>query len=724
MSEKDRNTNDPRRVTAPDQIKITAMQAERLAAISDVNAREIEGLTVADLSERLRWRIDPDLFLFRKICGKVVQRDPVTGIEHPVAYATVVVEDTDCSLLGYFPKASKWAWYFPFKCRREVIATVKTDKCGNFCVYVPRWDVDWILRWRRERLCYPVIFERPSLHDVLGDLLLREPVRFPPKPEPDPWPFLQIDRGQLLSTVEQHLGKGTARKLGTALGRLSFGASSGGVTDLLRDDAFEVPLPPPLPEELHLLDHRDSKEEGFEANGARLTMDGVRSTLGSRLKVEAGLLQDLDLRRFVGPFRRCVDLFLPEWTPIFDVPDITFRVTQDVDGDGTEETIYSEGYFQVRWNAGTLPNVKLVASPIAISIPECGEIIDIPCGNVPEIVRAGRMPVRGDATMYDPVAGYAVRPNRPHPSGNPVESLPLPAAQAPFHGTVPLYGCVEVETPATHYRILDSYSSDGISFTPFLPVLNQSWWVTRLDAGGTVTQYHHVVPDAAGWYPIVIPRGANPNIWEPPNLLLDWDTTTTGNGKHILKIELGTGGVALSPQPATDPVAFNIDNAAPNTTAFSVEYRRNGVGAFQPLTFPCPVVRRGSAPQNLEFRVTFSVAANHLRDVSLSGGGCGAGDLIYTSGAPANWFQNASVQPTGVSHWHQTVNDNSVTVTAFFTLAAGALQGTYSFGAWAASRALNPTGADTGHLQTPMYEYDPADVYTTPSFYFSVIDAD
>jgi hypothetical protein len=38
-------------------------------------------------------------------------------------------------------------------------------------------------------------------------------------------------------------------------------------------------------------------------------------------------------------------VLVPEWVPLVDVPDITFRVTQDVDGDGDEETIYSEGYY-------------------------------------------------------------------------------------------------------------------------------------------------------------------------------------------------------------------------------------------------------------------------------------------------------------------------------------------------------------------------------------------
>jgi len=706
----------------PDQIKLTSIQAERLAGLNNISAKELVGLTVAQISEKYRFTIDPLHLFFRKVCGRVVKKDPITGIEYPVAYATVVVEDTDCSVLGYFPSSSKYAWYFPFNCRREVLATVKTDKCGNFCVYVPRWDIDWILKWRKERLCFPIIFERPSLADILDGLIPREVVPFP-KPWPDPGPLLGRDRGQLLATVEQSLGRDTARRLGLVLSRLSLGANTTEVMDLLGDDAFEMPIAPPLPSEFQLVDFNpdtkpDTKKEA--RSGTQLSLDAVRSTLGARLNMDAKALSSFDLRQFVGPFRRCIDIFVPEWMPIIDIPDITFRVTQDVNGDGVEETIYSEGFFKVRWDAGTLPAIKLVASPIAISIPECGEIIDIPCGNTPAIYRAGRMPVRGDATMYDPVAGYAIRPNRPHPSGNPSNPMPITPAQSPFYGVVPIYGCVDVGTKATHYRILDSYTPVGSpSAGPFLPILNQSWWVTRLDPSGTITEYQHVVPSAAGWYPIVIPKGTNPHDWEPEKLVLDWNTYQSGNGKHVLKIELGNGIAPLSPQPVTDTVAFHVDNSYP-TTSFQVEYRKNGVGPFQPLVFPCPVVNRGSLPQSLEFRVTFSASANHLRDVTLGSGGCGAGEITYVSGAPADWFPTA----TSASHWHKTVNDNSVGITAFFTLAASALQGTYSFSAWAASRALNPAGGDTGHLQVPMYEYNPADIHVTPSFSFSVINAD
>jgi len=699
----------------PDQIEITPIQAKRLSTMSGVPAKDLVGQTIEKISEKFRFDIDPTLFLFRKVCGKVVKKDPVTGVEYPVPYATVNVEDTDCSVLGFFPSASKYAWYFPFFCHREVIATVKTDRCGNFCVYIPRWDIDWILKWRAERVCFPVIFERPSIADILQEELPHFPY---PIPGPDPAPFLAIDRAHLLSTVEKISGRDTARRMGTALSRLSFGAKSNSLSNLLQEDAFSAPLPPPLPRQLRL----SGRGTGKELSAAAMPMKEVRNALGEMLNLPAEKLAKFDLKRYIGPFRRCHTVLIPEWTPIIDIPDITFHVTQDVDGDGVEESIYSEGYFNVRWGAGSLPPITLVASPIAISVPGCDDTTPIACGNVPAIYRAGRMPVRGDATMYDPAAGYAVRPNRPHPTGNPANPLPKTPAETPFHGVVPIYGCVNVGTTATHYRLLDSYEGG-----PALPMLNHSWWVTRLDASGNVTKYHHVVPDADGWYLTVIPKDelpdGNPKDWEPENLLLDWNTSLSGNGKHVLSIELGTGGVALSPQPATDAVAFHVDNSYP-ATSFAVEYRKNGVGVFLPLTFPCPVVKRGASPQNVEFRVTFTASSLHLRDARLSGSGCGAGDMLlqsFSSGeAGDDWFPSGS----GVTHWHETPSDNSVAVTAFFTLDNNAFQGTYSFGAWAASRAMNPTGGDPGHLLESIFEYDPSGIHVTPSYSFSVINAD
>jgi hypothetical protein len=139
--------------TTPDKIKLGPAQASRLSKLTGLAAQELQGKTIAYLSDSLKWKIPPDLFLFRQVCGKVVKTDPATGIDYPVPYATVHIMDTDCSFLGLFPAGSPWAWLFPLFCHNEEIGHVKTDACGNFCAWIPAFDIDWIRRWRLERHC-------------------------------------------------------------------------------------------------------------------------------------------------------------------------------------------------------------------------------------------------------------------------------------------------------------------------------------------------------------------------------------------------------------------------------------------------------------------------------------------------------------------------------------------------------------------------------------------
>lgn len=90
--------------TPPDQRKLTPIQAKRIAALANIKAADLEHQTVAQVSDRLKWQIDPSIFFFRRICGQVVKKDSVTGVEYPVPFATVYVEDTDCNFISYFPK--------------------------------------------------------------------------------------------------------------------------------------------------------------------------------------------------------------------------------------------------------------------------------------------------------------------------------------------------------------------------------------------------------------------------------------------------------------------------------------------------------------------------------------------------------------------------------------------------------------------------------------------
>src|SRR3954449_3681985 len=98
----------------PSKFKLGASSAKRLAAMSDVPADQLKGLTLTQVAEKFRFAIDPQLLFFRRVCGEVVKTDPVTGTDYPVPFATVQVEDTDCSLLGFFPSQARWSWYFPF----------------------------------------------------------------------------------------------------------------------------------------------------------------------------------------------------------------------------------------------------------------------------------------------------------------------------------------------------------------------------------------------------------------------------------------------------------------------------------------------------------------------------------------------------------------------------------------------------------------------------------
>lgn len=684
----------------PDQLKLTPIQAERLGALSAVAAEELIGLTVTEISDKFRFRIDPMVLLFRKVCGKVVKKDPVTGIEYPVPYATVHVEDTDCSLLGFFPSGAKWAWYFPFRCRREVIATAKTDECGRYCVWIPRWDIDWILRFRRERHCFPVIFDRPSLRDLLDEPIPHEIPR--PFPEPDPAPFGRFDRPDLIRKIEAQVGRGVAMHLDQLDAQTAFGRSNVDLGFALNAPAFSQETAPPLPLEWRGNRGRES-EQRAKGTAAGTSMESIRSTLATRLKLDIDDLRAFDLRTFIGPFKRCYDVFVPEWVPLIDVPDITFRVTQDTDGDGVEETIYSEGYFQVRWNDHTPGPVKISAGPNARAGLNC-DGPRVPCGNVPAIVLAGRMPVVNVPTIYDPVNGYALRPNRPHPSGLFADAPPNPDAASPFLGAVSLLGCNRTDSAATHYRILFRYSANGgASFTSHAPFLNLTWPLFRLDGSGN-PEWHYPTPDAQGWYPITLPVGPNPFL--PQDLLLDWPTYAFANGRYVLKLELGSGGTATS---SSDEVAFNIDNSAP-LGPLSIEWRRIGDAAFQLLAAPCPLVKRGSPPVELEFRVTLDASAAHLRSARLSAGGCGGGNFVFVSGTP--------------EHWHTSTADNAEMLQAIFRLPATALEGTYSFSARVSGRAFNPNGGDGGHLLLPEpWEYDPEPSHIDPHFAFSVINA-
>jgi len=678
----------------PDQLTINQIQAERLASLTRLDAKELAGKTHLDLSDRLKWVLDPQLLFWRKICGRVVKKDPVTGELHPIPNATVHVEDTDCSLVAYFPPASRYAWFYPLSCRRETLATVTTDECGEFCVWVPRWDIDWILRWRRERFCFP--FERPSIIDLLEDLPIpveRVPRR--PWPEPDP-PF---DLGRVLDRVSRLTSSQLSDALGPELGssvsavagRAAVGASTINATALLAGAAASHP--PPLPAEFKQVAFSESRNKERDAP----TMEMARSTLANRLGVDVGRLKGFDLRYPIGPFKRCVTYYVPEWSLVFDVPDITFRVTQDVDGDGNEEVIYSEGFFDVRWNAGAIGPVILKASDLARESRLCDHP-PVVCGNVPSIQFGGMMPL--SAAYLDNATGYARRPNRPRPIPPPIMQ---PDATAPFCQNVNLFGCL-IRTGATKYRLAYRFSSDGGgTFSPEVPFTNVEWWWHPL-VGPPV----HAVADANGWYALPPAGLIGPEV----NFLFPFNGA---DGLYEIRLQMGTGvNTVVS---SSSVVRLRVDNSLPIYTP-SILWRVVGSGPWNPLTSPCPLVTRGTVPQDVEFDVRWDVSAHHYRNASISAGDCGSGSF----GAPV--IQGDSTASGGTDDWHQGPTDNAVVFHARYTLPAGAAQGTYNFGMNANTRAFNPSGADINY-QSHDWNWDSLSggVWVSPAFYFSVINA-
>ena len=687
--------NEQQKDATPDQVVLNKIQQKRLASLSGVSVKEIEGKNVAELAERLKWVIDPNIFFFRRICGKVVKKDPVTGIEYPVPFATVYVEDTDCNLIVYHPLGHPWSWIYPLFCHREVIAQTKTDACGNFCVWVPRFDIDWILRWRKERFCFPIIFRRPFIRDIL----FQTPSIPIPPPGPDPWEKVV----RLTDSAIDAIGGNKAEILRNQISRIKNSASLGTADleneNILDQRLFDHELPPPLPKDFQ----QALSGQHIVASKGASAADAVRAEVAGKLGIEPGAkeLAEFSHLKFIGPFYRCVDFYVPEWQRVIDVPDITFRVTQDTNGDGTEETIYSEGYFDVRWNSGPLPNVTLHASSIAKESRVC-HVPDVPCGTVPDLLLAGFMPLRNGA-YFNASTGYALRPNMPKPSGLPGGASSYPAT-TPFCGVLQLYGCVDIQN-AKYYRVHQSIDGG----TTYSAITGLAWnnFLGSLPVP--------ITADTNGWYPV---NPINPITLAPiprtnlafENLVLDWPTPV--NETSMLKVELGDNSKNHIVDSA--PVTIVTDNTSPsiNTTILSWKYVGEPDAALRNLNgIECPMIQRGAVPQDIELVYQVSVSAVHLRDAKLGTSGCGGGSFVA--------FPDPSNNRV---HWHQNALDNSEVLYQRYRLSATAKPGCYTFACIAWSRAMNPSGADGGNLLPTDWFYNPGYIYTHRNVNVAVVN--
>jgi hypothetical protein len=699
---------------APDRLPLKPAQAKRLARMTGLKAEEFVGQSVADLGERMKWRIDPKFFFFQRVCGKVVKKDPISGKTCPVPFATVDVEDTDFHFLSYFPSGSPWAWHFWLAIDRETIATTKTDQCGNFCVWVPRFHFEWIRRWRRMRVCFPVIFRRPWLEDLIPRLPVDVVGPWPPIPGPDPGPLhtlASLSPSAVDALLPHSVGQRAAR-LARQQTSQRLGSSNPLMESVLQTRAFEREFPPPLPSEFHraLSGHDLIAEKGANPH------EGLRSAIAMKLGIDpsARLLAEFNPRHYIGPFLRCHDIVFPEWKLIRDVPDITFRVGQDVDGDGSEETIYSEGFFDVRWDADPIPDVTLFANDLAKAIPSCDPPPDLPICTRPSILTASHLPLYLPE-YFNATTGYAIRPNRPSKDGSAPTSSPddRPDAETPFCGYVHLHGVVAING-AVYYRIVQSL--DG---GPLLPVTGMAW---NQFAGGPPIP---IIPDANGWYevnphdlsspPVPVPR----NTLLDPSLLLIWPTPTLG--KAVLKIE--TADAAKNVIGESDPVSIQGDNIAPLVTVTKLAWKIAGEddSAWRNLVgIPCASIRRGSSPKDIDLVFEVTVSAPHLRDASLSTSGCGSGNFVAISD-PLHRSQ----------HWHTAVTENSVVLYQRYKLDSTAMEGAYWVSCHAHSRSINPSEEANPYLLDGApdslndWNYDPKDfIYVEPWYGIAIINGD
>ncbi len=654
----------------PDKVKLNPIQAQRLSNLTNINVKEIEGRDIAQLSESLKWQVDPNFFLFRRVCGQVVRWDPGTGQYQPVPFATVHVMDTECDFLGYFPYQVKWSWLYPIFCRQHEITEVVTDECGKFCVWIPWFDIEWVIRWRLERYCFPEVFVKPNL----GELLQSVGVIPKPGPGPDPGPIELRNANLSLDRLAAIAGRENASRLMLATQSAAIGKNNSALNGLLNQPAFLNPVPPPTSPKLDALQQQ---------NGAAGLRDLVRGKADREYK--------LDPKRYIGPFPlwRCEWVIEEELVPILEVPDITFWVTQDIDGDGDQETIYSDGYFQVGWKSGPLSDVILHSSQIARINGQC-EVPPVGDCEQPEILFAGLMPARAPYidTSVNPTRGFALRPNPPHADGLirssvfPPSPTPDTPANAPFMGTLQLYGCNLFEG-GQYYRLLYSYNG-----APAVPFTNLQWYVDPWPGPGPAML---VVPDAQGWYPIL----SVPDDWFPPNELLDWPTSNFADGLYDVTMEIGDGAknvIFTTP----NAVPFQVDNSAPQPLITSLSWRVLPSGSWN--VFPdlvCPLVNR-PAGSDIEFQVQYQVSASHLLKTSLANSGCGGGVMQ----------PNPEPNALPYMHWHTNASDNFVSQTATFVLPGTALAGCYGFSVNGYSRAFNPAGGDPSDPQASDWYYD------------------
>jgi hypothetical protein len=198
-----------------------------------------------------------------------------------------------------------------------------------------------------------------------------------------------------------------------------------------------------------------------------------------------------------------------------------------------------------------------------------------------------------------------------------------------------------------------------------------------------------------------------------PNLILSWPTPPLG--KILLRLELADS--AKNHLSYSADLATQVDNVAPtvSVTRLSWKFTDEDDGAMRNLYgIPCPRIRRGSTPRDIELVFEVNVSAPHFRDAYLRTVGCGSGNFTPHPD-PLN----------NAAHWHTSGSDNTVVLHQRYRLEATAMEGAYWLYCHAHGRSMNPSGGDGGNNIPPDWNYDPDGyVYVEPWFGIAVINGD
>ncbi len=319
--------------------------------ILNLNEPQIRYLakTVGIASERLVRKTNADVKIDpleeqrpgRKIWGRVVRYDTHKACTIPIGGVVIQIRDVQASFLGFFPREIRWSWFFPLFSASNVMKEVKTDSEGRFSFNIPHWDIERMLRYRRHRVALSEI-NRPTLRNIL------EGIFFLKRPNESVCldklysPAALVDEDSL-SQVQSLLGQDVSRLL-----RQDVESSELDDWHQPMESLLDVPLRsgshPPLLEKCLTDDRRQT---------------GEQLTVLHRSLADADSFDHV-LDRYEGPFLRRRQSCLPEWLPIFDVPDIAFEVSRPNHPSTKKDVLYSGQFFDVSWTTGDIPMVTLV----------------------------------------------------------------------------------------------------------------------------------------------------------------------------------------------------------------------------------------------------------------------------------------------------------------------------------------------------------------------------